>query len=75
MNCNQCEMLSINGVACHETGCPNTDKQWDKNVEAWLDTYECPECGHIYTDDELMYSCCLAGMNEPYIEGPDYGRI
>lgn len=22
--CTQCEMLSINGLACHETGCPNT---------------------------------------------------
>ena len=23
MNCDQCEMLSINGHACHESGCPN----------------------------------------------------
>jgi len=21
--CNQCELLVINGVPCHETGCPN----------------------------------------------------
>lgn len=21
--CSQCEVLVINGVACHETGCPN----------------------------------------------------
>lgn len=27
MKCDQCEMLSINGVACHETGCPNADKR------------------------------------------------
>lgn len=23
MSCNQCEALVINGVYCHETGCPN----------------------------------------------------
>ena len=22
MECSQCQMLAINGVACHETGCP-----------------------------------------------------
>ena len=26
MKCDQCEMLSINGVACHEIGCPNSKK-------------------------------------------------
>jgi hypothetical protein len=24
--CDQCEALVINGVFCHETGCPNTRK-------------------------------------------------
>ena len=24
MRCDQCEMVSINGVACHETGCPKS---------------------------------------------------
>ena len=23
VGCSQCEALAINGVACHETGCPN----------------------------------------------------
>ena len=23
LGCSQCEALAINGVACHETGCPN----------------------------------------------------
>ena len=26
--CNQCEMLSINGVPCHESACPNVYKVW-----------------------------------------------
>lgn len=24
VRCSQCEALVINGLACHETGCPNT---------------------------------------------------
>jgi CheY-like chemotaxis protein len=27
--CNHCEMLSINGVPCHESDCPNVHKVWD----------------------------------------------
>jgi hypothetical protein len=28
LKCNQCQLLSINGVACHETGCPNSGRAW-----------------------------------------------
>jgi hypothetical protein len=28
LKCDQCQMLSINGIACHETGCPNMRKAW-----------------------------------------------
>ena len=31
VGCSQCEALVINGLACHETGCPNQ-------------TYECKGC-------------------------------
>ncbi len=27
VGCSQCEALVINGVACHETGCPNSRRQ------------------------------------------------
>ena len=27
VQCSQCEALVINGVACHETGCPNAVKE------------------------------------------------
>ncbi|MGA7630279.1 MAG: hypothetical protein WCB11_05900 [Terriglobales bacterium] len=30
--CNQCEMISINGVPCHESDCPNQSKVWDPNA-------------------------------------------
>lgn len=34
MKCDSCQMLMINGVPCHETGCPNTGKEW--NGEDWV---------------------------------------
>lgn len=33
VGCSQCEAASINGVACHETGCPNVPRT-------------CRECGN-----------------------------
>uniref|UniRef100_A0A6M3JQQ2 Uncharacterized protein n=1 Tax=viral metagenome TaxID=1070528 RepID=A0A6M3JQQ2_9ZZZZ len=27
VQCSQCDALVINGVACHETGCPNVKKE------------------------------------------------
>lgn len=27
MSCNQCQALMVNGIYCHETGCPNAKKQ------------------------------------------------
>jgi hypothetical protein len=37
-------MLSINGVACHETGCPNQKKLW-MGGRGWVRFLECFECG------------------------------
>ena len=55
MKCDQCEMLSINGVACHETGCPNARARWDADSESWVQQRECFECGcTVDADDE----CC-----------------
>ncbi len=35
-HCDSCQLLRINGVVCHETGCP----------DAWRDhARECRECG------------------------------
>jgi hypothetical protein len=45
VHCNQCEMLMINGVACHETGCPNSGAQWNEDRQAWVKYFECRECG------------------------------
>lgn len=50
--CDKCEALYINGVFCHETGCPNMGKKWVD--ERWIRFINCFECG---TGIEEGYSC------------------
>jgi hypothetical protein len=45
VKCDSCQMLSINGIPCHETGCPNSRKTWDENRQEWVRYVECRECG------------------------------
>lgn len=54
-SCNQCEALVINGIFCHEHGCPNEHKKWDNESEEWKSLIECPECG---CDVEEGETCC-----------------
>lgn len=56
VHCDQCQMLSINGVACHETGCPNSRKVWTDGE--WQTVYECRECGTKHTDEQDYARCC-----------------
>lgn len=50
--CTQCEQLRINGVVCHETGCP----------EAWRDEIrECRECGTEFTPAARHIAFCCKG--------------
>lgn len=46
--CNQCEALMINGVFCHETGCPNSRKVWD-DEDGWVDP--APEINDDWDDE------------------------
>jgi hypothetical protein len=64
IRCDQCEMLSINGLACHETGCPNQRKTWVPD-RGWVRFSKCFECG---CGVELGESC---DCQEP----PDFGQI
>lgn len=43
--CDQCEQLRINGIVCHEIGCPNAKKTWDPERQQWILYLECRECG------------------------------
>ena len=36
MGCDQCNAAMINGVFCHETGCPNRNKEWSEDENAWV---------------------------------------
>jgi hypothetical protein len=53
ITCDSCELLSINGTACHEHGCPNARAQWDG--EQWIGVRECFECGCDVAEGE---PCC-----------------
>jgi hypothetical protein len=70
--CNQCEMISINGLPCHETGCPNERKLWnpltlplfvrqdpDREYGEWVD--RTPELANGLESD--MASPVEAGTN------------
>lgn len=55
--CNQCEALMINGVFCHETGCPNVHSRYDADSDTWIRQRKCFECGCTVDADDL---CCSA---------------
>ena len=55
VSCNQCEALMINGVFCHETGCPNTKACYDEESGEWIKQRKCFDCGCTVDADE---SCC-----------------
>jgi len=45
VNCDQCEALMINGVYCHEAGCPNQNAKWDADRDSWIRYFDCFTCG------------------------------
>jgi len=49
--CDQCEMLMINGIPCHELGCPNGKKTWVPE-KGWVRYNQCPECGSDVEEGE-----------------------
>lgn len=55
--CNQCDSATINGIYCHEHGCPNINKFWDAENEMWVteeeifDDFE-PEWFEEFTENE-----------------------
>ena len=49
MRCEQCEVMTINGIRCHETGCPIAYKD---------QTRECKECGSDFIPESNQQNCC-----------------
>lgn len=47
--CESCEALTVNGVLCHEVGCP----------DAWMgEVRTCFECGCDFRAEERYQRCC-----------------
>lgn len=54
MRCDQCQVAYINGVRCHETGCPL----------AWRDEIrECSECGCDFEPEDRYQRVCADCLN------------
>jgi hypothetical protein len=55
VSCRQCRMANINGLPCHESGCPTEDKRWDYIEGEWIAQYTCRECGQKV---DIGTPCC-----------------
>jgi hypothetical protein len=57
IGCESCEVLYINGIKCHEPGCP----------DAWQDEYrECAWCGSEFKPEERDQRFCDDECQESY---------
>ena len=57
VKCASCEVLVINNIICHETGCP----------DAWKDeTRECKWCGCRFKPEEKNQEFCASDCSEAY---------
>ncbi len=63
IKCDQCEALMINGVFCHETGCPNSKKTWEDGE--WIRYLDCFECGAKVREEELC-NCQEPAPKQPH---------
>jgi hypothetical protein len=61
IRCDQCEACMINGVFCHETGCPNTHSRFDAESGEWVRQRKCFECGCTIDADD---PCCNAEVSD-----------
>lgn len=60
--CRQCEALAINGVACHEHGCPASDERWvgkgrGENRRLMPESQELPDYLKPMTKPPSMVGC------------------
>ena len=50
--CDQCNANYINGIFCHEAGCPNSGKKWDAARQSWIKYIPCFICGYDVEEGE-----------------------
>jgi len=58
--CQSCEALTINGVLCHESGCPDSWRDYER---------ECVECGCPFIPEEKDQSTCSDDCYHIWIGG------
>lgn len=61
--CTSCEVVSINGVACHETGCPDS---WKDPVTGKGYKRECKWCGTQFEPEDRFSKFCDVSCLESY---------
>lgn len=63
--CDSCNVISIQGLACHETGCPNS---WIDPVSGEPYKVACFECGCKFVPTERNQRVCDGCDNPPPYE-------
>jgi hypothetical protein len=60
----------INGVFCHETGCPNSKKTWVEERQDWVRFFECRECGSDVEQGDTCNWCAEieAERDDEYVD-------
>ena len=55
--CDSCNAIMINGIFCHEIGCPDAWKDYKK---------KCKNCGKEFKPKEKFQDCCTKGCYKEY---------
>ena len=63
MKCDQCQAIRIQGIICHETGCPNSHIDLDTGKPYHK---ECKWCGSEFELQEKYQEFCCAECAECY---------
>ena len=68
ISCDQCQVLTINGIPCHETGCINS---WINPVTGKGYAKECRECGCDYIPKHKVSRFGICPDCKDAIENPE----
>lgn len=75
MRCCQCQLLRINGVVCHETGCPLAYRD-ERRECRWCGTEFAPEDrGQVYCSPECHSDDCGNGCIPYGDDGPEWDVV
>ena len=61
--CQSCQAVTINGLVCHERGCPDAWKDYKRT---------CKWCGSEFTPDDRYQTCCDEDCISAYYGLPLY---